>query len=255
MNLCCVFVSNKVYFQKFISTCNELIVNGNYHGDICLVVGNDLLNDELLNHPLIKNNNIIIKYFPDIEFPNEFTRVNNTINSDGRNITKKFQWHKLHLFNVYFKQWDSIFYIDCGMNIFADISPMLKLVTKDTLLAHSDAYPTYEWKLRNQFDHENTEYFTKLSSKFDLEIDYFQTGILLYDTAVIEEDTFATLYKLAVEFPISKTNEQGIMNLYFNCDKHNWKQIQLRDESTNYYDYWSRNKNDTRYIIVKVKNW
>ena len=48
MSICFVFVCNKNYFSKFINTCNELITNGKYKGDICLVIGNDLLNDDLL---------------------------------------------------------------------------------------------------------------------------------------------------------------------------------------------------------------
>jgi len=89
-NLCIVFVCNKAYFNKFTYTCEQLLTKGNYKGDICLVVGNDLNNDYMLESEFIKNNNIIIKYFPDIEFTKEFYEINNKINTDGRNITKKF---------------------------------------------------------------------------------------------------------------------------------------------------------------------
>jgi hypothetical protein len=44
---CFVFVSNKAYFDKFLYTCNLLITNGNYKGDICLVIGDDLNSEEL----------------------------------------------------------------------------------------------------------------------------------------------------------------------------------------------------------------
>tara|TARA_B110000977_G_C10918557_1_gene432156 strand:+ start:129 stop:893 length:765 start_codon:yes stop_codon:yes gene_type:complete len=254
MNIC-VFVCNKKYFGKFINTCSELITNGKYKGLICLVIGDDLNNHKLLNHDIIKNNNIIVKYFPDIQFPNDFYFINNNINSDGRNITKKFQWHKLHLFNIYFKQWDGVFYIDCGMKILDDISPFLDIITENTLLAHSDAYPLYKWKLHGQFDKKNSEYFNRLNNNYDLNSDYFQSGILLYDTQIIENVTYNNLLKLAIDYPISRTNEQGIMNLYFNCDKNIWKQLKLRNEHTNLYDYWCRDKKDTKYIIVKNKNW
>jgi hypothetical protein len=56
------------------------------------------------------------------------------------------------LFNTFFKQWKYIFYLDCGITIFRDISPILNEITENTLLAHSDAYPNYEWKLHCQFD-------------------------------------------------------------------------------------------------------
>ena len=91
MNTCVVFVCNSSFFNKFIYTCEQLITNGNYKGDICLVIGDDLLNNKILDCDFIINNKIIIKYFPNITFSNEFLEINNKINSDGRNITKKFQ--------------------------------------------------------------------------------------------------------------------------------------------------------------------
>ena len=193
MNIC-VFVANKKYFNKFVTTCQQLVTNGKYTGPICLVIGDDLNNHKMLGHDIIKNNNIIVKYFPDIKFPDAFYKINNNINSDGRNLTKKFQWHKMHLFNVYFKEWDSVFYIDCGMHILSDISPMIKEVSKNTLLAHSDAYPNYKWKLRRQFCDKHSNYFKKLTNNYDLNIDYFQSGILLYDTQIIESDNLLSNY-------------------------------------------------------------
>ena len=249
-DVCVVFLCNKAYFHKFINTCNQLITNGKYNGNICLVVGDDLNNDKVLDVDFIKKNNITIKYFPNISFSNDFLIVNDKIKSDGRNLSKKFQWHKLHLFNTFFKRWDYIFYIDCGMNIFSDISPILNEVTENTLLAHSDAYPTYEWKLHTQFDKNNTEFFTKLDKTYKLNIDYFQTTIMLYDTKIIQDDTYDNLLKLSMEYPISRTNEQGIMALYFTNIQSLFKQIKTHNEHIYFYDYQSRNYNN-KYIMLK----
>lgn len=262
-NICITFVCNKRYFNKFVETCNQLINVGKYQGSICLVIGDDLVNDELLLSSIIIRNNIIIKYFPNIKFSENFYEINRQIiGSDGRNISKTFQWHKMNLFNVYFKQWRYIFYIDCGMKILGNISPMLKLVSENTLLAHSDAYPIYNRKLHCQFSNKSNNFLSKINiirrrlfKKFDLNIDYFQTGIMLYDTNIIEEETYNNLVELSHTFPISKTNEQGIMSLYFCCIKNIWKQIPLKNNKTNFYDYCCRDKTNTNYIIVKVKNW
>ena len=262
-NICITFVCNKKYFNKFVETCDQLINIGKYQGPICLVIGDDLVNDKLLKSSIIIDNNIIIKYFPDIKFPKNFHEINRKIiGNDGRHITKTFQWDKMHLFNVYFKQWRYIFYIDCGMKILDEISPMLKLTSENTLLAHSDAYPTYNWKLHRQFSDKSIDFLSKINivrrrlfKKFDLNIDYFQTGIMLYDTNIIEEETYNNLVELSHTFPISKTNEQGIINLYFNCIKNIWKQLPLKNNETNFYDYWCRDKTKTNYIIVKIKNW
>lgn len=247
--LCVVFVCDEPYFENFIKTCTMLIENGKYDGNICLVVGDDL-NNKLSQHSFIIKHDIIVKYFPNITFPREFLEVNNYVRTDGRNITKKFQWHKMHLFNSYFKQWNYIFYIDCGMHILSDITPILNDVEPNTLLAHSDAYPIYELKLRDQFDKNIIKYFDKLNNLYHLNINYFQTGILLYDTALIESDTYDNLRKLMLEYPISKTNEQAIIALYFTNIKPAFEQIRIHNENTHFYDFASRNANN-KYIMVK----
>ena len=103
--------------------------------------------------------------------------------------------------------------------------------------------------MHNQFDKSNTEYFIKLNNTYNLNIDYFQTGILLYDTNIIENDTFNNLLKLSNEYPISRTNEQGITALYFTNIKPLFKQIKIHNDYTNFYDYCSRNTNN--YIMLK----
>lgn len=249
--ICIVLMCDKVYFSKFLTTCELLLTTGNYKGDICLLIGDDLNNDNLLNHELILKNNIIIKYFPNIIFPHSFLEINNNlITTDGRNITKKFQWHKLHLFDMYFKQWGFIFYLDCGMTIYSDIAPMLNEFKPNKIIAHSDAYPIYEWKLKCQFENNN-EYYKKLEQTYNLNIDYFQTGIILFDTNIIETDTYDNIYNLALEYPISRTNEQGIIALYFTNIKPLFQQINTHNENTFFYDALSRNSNN-KYIMLKM---
>jgi hypothetical protein len=216
-----------------------------------LIIGDDLLNDELLNHEIILKHKITIKHFPDIKFPSSFTHEIENIsnpNDDKRNITKSFQWHKLYLFNPWFKQFNYIFYIDCGITILSDIAPILKEKTVNKLLAHSDAYPTFEWKLRGQFDTTNSKYFSDLNTKYNLDRDYFQTTVLLFDTNIIAENTFDDLYKLAVAYPISRTNEQAIMSLYFSSV---WQPMKIKNDETYLYDYISRNPSN-KYIMLKL---
>ena len=69
---------------------------------------------------------------------------------------------------------------------------------------------------------------------------------------MIEEDTYDKLYNLAVEYPISKTNEQGIMALYFTCIKPCWTQLRIKNENTHFYDFYSRNRNN-KYIMLKAR--
>lgn len=246
--VCIVFVSNRAYLPKFQNTYRQLRENGKYVGDVVLIIGDDLTEDE------IKEPGIMIAKFPEIKFSADFYKILTKVNTDGRNITKLFQWHKVHLFDIFFKKWEYVFYIDCGMKIFNDITPMINTRQENTLLAHSDSYPTYKHRLINQFDLTIQPFSNKLLNKYGkrLLLDYFQTGIMLYDTKIIEENTVKDLINLAEEFPITKTNEQAIMALYFTIIKPKWKQIQLEDKRTKYYDFCRRrNPLNKPYIIYK----
>ena len=250
MTHCIVFVTNKLYFPKFINTCTQLLINGLYKGPICLVIGDDLKTDSLLHHELIIKNNIIIKHFPDIHFPEAFLTIQQNLPRDTFWFKKIFQYHKFHLFNTFFKQWNYIFYIDCGINILADIAPILQCATAGKMIANSDAQPSYIWKLAIQFE-QTHPLFNVLSSKYNLNIDYFQTTIMLYDTSIIETNTYDELYKLAIEFPISRTNDQGIIALYFTTIRPVFEQIKTHNEDTRYYIYIA-NRRDGKFIMVKT---
>lgn len=249
-NTCVVFLCDKAYFSKFTYTCNQLLTNGKYTGPICLVVGDDLYNDPLLECSFIQNNKIIVKYFPNIRFSESFLDMQKKLVRGSHWLAKQFQYHKLHLFDVFFRQWNYILYLDCGITIFRDIQPILDEVTENTLLAHSDSYPIYDWKLRIQFDSTNLDYFPKLDSQYNLNIDYFQTTIMLYHTKIIEDDTYDNILRLLNDYPISITNDQGIIALYFTIIKPSFKQIKIHDENTYFYDYLSRNHKNT-YIMLK----
>ena len=249
MNICVVFVCNNKYLNKFKNTLQLLRTNGQYEGDVLLVIGNDLKEQE---NEIKKNYNIQVKYFPDIIFDEDFMKNFNSLNRPGHWKSKIFQYHKFYLFDVYFKQWDYIFYLDCGINILRPIQPILDSKKKYNLLAHNDAYPTQlgKWKLSLQFD-KTKPLFKNLCEKYDLNKDYFQTTILLFDTNIIHEKLFENIYNLACKYPISRTNDQGIIALYFINVENKWEQIKIQDEEQYYYDYIKRSGNKP-YIMHKI---
>mgnify|MGYP001026533975 FL=1 len=96
MSRCIVLVCNKKYLSQFEYTYNLLRANGKYNGDIVLIVGDDLKD--------LKYEGVIVKYFKNISFPENVIQQMNDVNIDGRNLTKRFQWHKLHIFQSYFNR-------------------------------------------------------------------------------------------------------------------------------------------------------
>lgn len=251
MKTCVVFTCDAKYFDKFIKTCSELVEKGKYQGDVCLVIGNDLLESDLLDHPVIRDNNVIVRHFPNISFSDDFLAIQRILPRPAHWNQKMFQYHKFYLFDTYFKQWDRILYLDCGITIFSDVLPILNEYQENMLLAHSDAYPTYVWKLHTQFIQDNLGFFDELVRKYDLSIDYFQTTMILFDTKIIDDDTVSNLIKLAEQHPVGITNDQAYISLYFTNVKPRWSQIRTCDESTFFYDYLSR-ESSNKYIMLKA---
>lgn len=249
-NICTVLLTNDSFFDRLIQTLSDLL-SYEYIGDICVVIGDDLVNSGKLDHPLLKSNNVTVKHFPDIIFTEEFNNKFNSIPREDFWRHKKFQYHKLNLFNTFFKQWDYIFYIDSGMKIYSSIMPIINARKAGKFLAHSDTYPDNTWTLEVQFIKEDPIY-SELSTKYNFSIDYPQTTIMLYDTSIIDGRTFTDLVELAEEYKISKTNDQGIIALYYTNIKPLWEQIQMEDENTWFYDYELRsNKVNKPHIMLK----
>jgi hypothetical protein len=119
--ICIIFVCNLNYINNFISSYEQLLNNGKYKEDVCLIIGNDLYNTEIIEKIKDKYPLLIIKYFEDFYFNHNFYEINNKVKSDGRNLTKRFQWHKINVFDIFFKKWQYILYIDSGMNIYNNI--------------------------------------------------------------------------------------------------------------------------------------
>jgi len=248
-NYCVVLLTNDAYFDKMIMTLSQLFSVG-YKEDVCIVIGDDLKDSEKLNNVLLNNDRLVIKHFKDLQFSSEFIDVFNTMKRDEKWGSKIFQYHKLYLFHIFFKKWDYILYIDSGVTILNPITPILECVMPDKVIAHSDSYPDYNWKMSIQFDVDDLN-FLKYSENFNFEVDYPQTTILLYDTNIINADTFEKLYKLSEDLKCSKTNDQGIIALYLVMNGL-WKQIPVGDENFWYYDYELRwNKKNKPHIMIK----
>jgi hypothetical protein len=246
---CVVFATDANYLHKFVKTALSLRHEGRYTGDLCLIIGDDLYNSPILKDPLFDYLQVKLQYFPNFVFPEETLRIMASLDRPEHWFPKRFQYHKFHLFNTVFKQWRKIFYMDCGIAVLGPIQPILDCWQENTVLAHSDAYPTYEWKLRDQFV-PLSPFIETLEGKYNLSIDYPQTTILLFDSALIQETTEQELYELMLQFPNSRTNDQGIVALYFTCVKPAWKQIPTGNEYINFYDYLNRGDGKP-YILLK----
>lgn len=252
MTTCVVFLCNFRYIAKFIDSCQQLVTVGKYSGPICLIIDDSLIGRNILNHPVIVENKVIVKHFPTIVFPDWFINFIEKIQRPPGLFEKAMiVLHKYHIFNVFFKQWNYILYIDTGAAFFNPIQPLLDTKLPGTLLAHSNVYPTYSNDMNLEFS-PISPYIEKMKSNYDLHVDYPQSTLMLYDTSIITDTTFDELYNLTLEYPISINSEQGIMALYFVHVRKLWKQLPLRDDKILFYDFHRRNgRPKTDYIVLK----
>jgi|694.fasta_scaffold68706_3 hypothetical protein len=248
MKYCLTTFCNKNFLSKTEQTIAELRTKGQYDDKIILMVGDDL------KHYSLNDSNVVVKYFPTIDRSSALKRLNGISTSDGRDFNKSFQWHKIYTFHPFFKEWDSCMLIDGGMRIYNPIWPMVELDCSKRFLAHCDGYPTYEWKLSCQFESNRfADLYNDLSTNYNLDIDYFQTGMYYFDTSIFEDSMIERLLHLGNTYINTRTNEQAIMNLIINCEKKLWSQIQLRDDNIHYYDCMERNGlHCSNYIMLKM---
>jgi hypothetical protein len=257
---CVVLVSDYNYYQKTTETVQKLRTLGNYTDTVVLITDQASFDKVNLSfNDLLNELSITIKIFDPIDLTYILDMIKKrpfTNSIDGRELNKTIQWNKIHMFDVYFKQWKYIFYIDAGMNIYKPIEPfwdIIKQYGNDVLIAHSDTYPLFKNNFRDQYETQTyPEIFNELEKLADLSSDNFQSTIMLFHSDIINENTKKELINYANKFPISRTNEQGIMNLYFNGIHKLWEPMPVYWNGKYTYDFWNRNNlKPEDYIMLK----
>jgi hypothetical protein len=241
-NKCVAFISNKRYLLKTLNTLTQLRKIGKYTGDVIIIRGTDW--DENTDKSFIEYKKfeiypIYVKEFSEIDTSNIKNIFNKCPYESPFNcrVDKLFQLHKFYLFHEYMKKWDVVLFIDAGFKVHREIEDVWTLDWKNKLIANEESFKNPTWTLSLQFCIDKENPFTKgLNQDFNLNCKYFQSGFLMYDTNIIQKDTFSTLIYLMNKYPTFKTNDQAIMNLLFNLTLKNWKALHTLNQ--NIYEYW-----------------
>ena len=245
----CLVANFKYLYKHFPRIYQQLRTKGNYSGEIVVIT--NMICPSIFIKFLRRKNNVTILRFRKIIFNKEAEEALSSLSAvPNRHLTKNFQWQKLYLFHNKIKKWKYIFYMDINMNIHHDINPILSIKPNKKLFARADGFPDYKWKLKTQFDKNHSKY-NDLYKKYNLEItNYFQTGVIFFDTSIVKNNTLSEIKLLVQKFPISITNEQGILNLYFIFEKNQYEQlIDFLNGQLSYF-YWK--KSDQEVIITKA---
>jgi len=210
------FVCNIENINKGINAIKDSRQHGKWDADIVI-----MLPESLFNHPDVNRYatmlNVILRKLPERNF-HTILDVWNTFPKNKRNI---FSYNKFHVFDTFFKRWDYVVYVDTGSAIIKNIGQIYEFTPENCLYAYS----TRDTKLIDQFDFNMispNEKF-KMSYTYDMSIDTFQTDVIIYDTRILQEDTVDRLFRLADMYPNSVNMDEGILNLYFSCEKNLWK--------------------------------
>lgn len=251
-----VLVANEPYLSKAFQTIKQARTIGGWRDTICLLCPETLQFDEM-NLCFIENYSILILKIP-YRSVEALLRLWNQ-NPDHPNFsyvaTRPFIYQKFNVFNTFFKQWDVVFYLDAGCQIQGPLERIKQSCEPDGILyAHSDTYPTYEWKFDRQFSFEIApeSMVTELKTLYNFNVDYFQSTLMIFDTKLIDETTVELLFSFAEKYPFSFRMDQGIINLLFLCEMGVWRQIPLSDEKGFLYDFHEREGClRTQYLIMK----
>jgi hypothetical protein len=251
-----VLLTNKSYFEKAYKTIIDARQIGDWQHDIVLLVSNELYVDEKI-HAIVKPYNVELRKLPERSFQKVIDLWKNYPHDIDYEyvLTRHYMLMKFYVMDVYFKRWKYVFYIDSGACIQGRLQRLTVAATPENCLyAHSDSYPTYETTLLSQFCLEKLQ-DPKLRVELlqnNLNCNYFQSTIMIYDTSIIDENTVEQLFSLIDTYPITRRCDQGIFNLHFLCHKNQWKQIPIQDDKGFLYDFHERDDNKKNmYLILK----
>jgi len=184
--------------------------------------------------------------------------------TDGRELNKLIQFSKWRVFSHEFKIYRSLLYIDTGMHINHPIAPIFTVEHQGKFVAPDDRFPfdNPTKNFKKQWDRscwpekfeELKDYCRDEVSPDALEKEgYFLNCMWLMDTALIQPNTQQELIGLTKRFPISRTNEMAVMNLYFL--KH-WQPLPEKVGELRTFDWTERDNYKTDdYIMLKYPHF
>lgn len=123
---------------------------------------------------------------------------------------------KFNLFIPELKKWDNVVYLDSDMIVKASLDELAK-VKGLSAVTDENRYKFFTQFLNSrQLNKEQLGLLKQTKEKYNLRSTFFNSGILAFNTDIIEQDTFDNLNKLMEKYKdIIWNGDQTILNLYF----------------------------------------
>jgi len=243
-----VTYTDVTYFERAKNTIEDIRIRGQFFGDL-IVMTDGLFK---IDPRFIIRMNLIVKEYPDVDVSELLEKIHQHPfrDSDGRELHKTKQWNKLYVFDVFFKQWDFVFFVDAGLRIFNRVDYFYPKIHENAIVALDDGHPEFTKKFDSQIELSNTKIVEKLKLIYDIHSSYFLNCLFIFDTQLIQENTLWNLIELINEYPICKTNEMAIMNIYFH---KNWIPLEIYlGHDLILFDWCERDeRNWDKYVALK----
>lgn len=253
--LCC----NEKDYQRAETTLENIRTRGKWMGELIWVVIDFEPNQEFVCKWQIR---VLQRSAYDMMWMWKLRRQYPFRGTDGRELSKLIQFSKWRVFDHEFKMYKSLLYIDAGMHINHPIAPFFQIEHKGKLVAPDDRFPfddpTKDFK--KQWDDQaiptkfqELEQYCREEEIVLEKGGYFLNCMWLMDTSLIQPNTQLELLALAKRFPISRTNEMAIMNLYF---MKNWSPLPEKAGDLYAFDWTERfGRKTNEYIMLKYPHF
>lgn len=191
-----VIVSDKNYLEHAKSLFYSAKNDGKWVGDFCLIA-----------------NNVEKKYLTDFE---KFGINIMNIKMDN------FYYANFYIFDVFFKKWDYVMYMDCDFTIFDDLNKIenYDIMSKGILSADKEPFKIHQYFCQGWDELSKENSLSEIKKSYDLEKNGFNAGFLSFNTCLINDNTLSELlnlceYLLPINNHSKIGSDQPIFNLYF----------------------------------------
>lgn len=253
MSTVVVTLCDQKYFDKAKRTIQDIRSAGQYWGDLVLIAV-----DFEVDRNFVDFYKLIVK---PVKHINTSTLVDKLkahpfTGGDGRELTKLAQWNKLYCFDIYFQKWNQMIFFDAGFRIFNKVDYFIKVDYTNHIIAMDDAHPDGLKRFGCQLEQvSNKPVLDQLITMIPNVLDqkYFLNCCFIYDTKIINNNTLTDLINLMNQYPICRTNEMGIMNIYFSFIHKLWVPLELKITNNLMLMDWSERdgKNWRSYVGLK----
>lgn len=220
-----VVFSDQAQQHRALHTFRSIRKDGQWKGDLVwLLVGPFTPPDWITEY----NIQIIHRPVLNLDFLLSLRQQYPFTNTDGREKEKLVQFSKYWVFDPIFKKWKFLLYIDAGITVYRPVQLIFDKKKEKCFIAPDDRFPYDDPNkiFSLQWDKESMPLIWKdlefFLHKYNFTDAYFLNCVWLMDTELIRDDTIDRLLVLTRRFPISRTNEMAIMNLFF---YHHWKPL------------------------------